>query len=416
MADNETPADDLRSLISASFDDSAAAATETAAPVKTAVETPVEKPEAAEAAAAKDAKRDRAADGKFVKKEGETEPEAKAADKEKPEAKDAKPEAKKEGETEPKADDKTAAVDDKGAPATWSASDKAMFALQSPEAKEFLVRRHKQMEADYTKKLAPLADLKKEFEPIAQMFAPHLDVLKAKGLSPASTIRAWANVETALANGKGIDVIRGMIDGYRIDKAALGRALGFTSTTADQPSTETAKAATDPASTAHQPIALPPELTQELQALRARLDAQDNEKRNNATSAARDREAKAESDITNFKSATNEKGELLHPYFEEVESAMLALAQGYVASKQPLPPLSELYENAVWANTSTRTAMQAAQRVADDAKRTEEARAKAASARRAGSSVTGAPGSGQASTPIRGEMSLREQLEEAAAE
>jgi hypothetical protein len=50
---------------------------------------------------------------------------------------------------------------------------------------------------------------------------------------------------------------------------------------------------------------------------------------------------------------------------------------------------------------------------AEQARQAEEARAKAASARKAGSSVTGAPGSGQASRSIRTEQSMREQLEEA---
>jgi hypothetical protein len=95
---------------------------------------------------------------------------------------------------------------------------------------------------------------------------------------------------------------------------------------------------------------------------------------------------------------------------------MIALASSYVASKQPIPPLADLYDTAVWANPSTRAALKAAEKATEETKRSEEARAKAASARRAGSSVTGAPGSGQATKPIRGELSLRESLEEAAAD
>ena len=273
------------------------------------------------------------------------------------------------------------------------------------------------MEADYTKKVGAVADLKKEFGPIEEMFKPHLEVLKGKGLTPASTIRAWANVETALANGRGVDVIAGMIKGYNIDKAALGKALGFTSTGAAEPSTDPKTAtATDPASTAHQPIALPPALEQELRDLRARIDARDNTDRQVQTNAAREREARVETDITNFKTATDEKGELKHPFYEEVEPAMIALAQSYVASKQPLPNLDQLYETAVWANPSTRAAILASQKQAEMTKQADEARAKAASARRASSSVTGAPGSGQSTRPVRSEISLREQLEEAAAE
>jgi hypothetical protein len=59
-------------------------------------------------------------------------------------------------------------------------------------------------------------------------------------------------------------------------------------------------------------------------------------------------------------------------------------------------PLDQLYETAVYANPATREKVLTAQRQQEEAKRVEEAKAKAASARKAGSSVTGAPGSGQA--------------------
>jgi len=412
MSDDKAPADDLRSILSASFDEAMTPATEApAADVKPAAADPVEP--AATEPEPKESDRARAKDGKFAKKE-ETEP--KADDKEKPEAKakDDKTEVKAE---EPKADDKqpdAKATDSKEPPANWSASDKAMFKLQPPDAQAFLLRRYKDMEAGFTKKSEALASLQKEFGPIDEMFKPHLETLKAKGLTPAATIRAWANVETALANGRGVDVIAGMIKGYNIDKAQLAQALGFTSTGTAQPATEPAK--TDQAAAGAQPIALPPELATELQQLRARLDAQDSEKRNATIRTAQEREAAVEADITKFKSEANEAGELKHPFYEEVEPAMVALASSYVASKQPIPPLAELYETAVWANPSTRAAMLASQKAAEQTRLAEEARAKAASARRAGSSVTGAPGSGQASAPIRGEQSLREQLEEAAAE
>lgn len=424
MAD-EKPTDDLRSILSASFDDAmtgtALSSGTVSVPKSDVAAASKTEAEPAKDSSDKDGSLARAEDGKFAKKEKDCEakPDAKADDKDNLADKDAtKTEAKPEGDdkatdksAEKKSEDKTDELLSK-----WSASDKAMFKLQSPEAQEFLLRRHKAMESDYTKKTAAVADLKKEFEPIQQMFASHLEVLKAKGLTPAATIRAWANVETALANGRGVDVIKGMIDGYGIDKAALGKALGFTSATAAEPSIDATKVAPDPSSAAHQPINLPPELVQELRDLRARLDAQENEKQTSQITAAREREAKVESDITNFKSAANEKGELLHPFYEEVEPVMVALAQSYVASKQPLPPLAELYETAVRANPSTYAALRAAERRAWEAERDEQARAKAASARRAGSSVTGAPGSGQATAPIRGEMTLREQLEEAAAQ
>ncbi len=101
--------------------------------------------------------RERGPDGKFLKKDGE-EPEPKAAEKPEAKAKDDKTEPK-EGE-EPKADDKTAepkaAADSKEPPANWSASDKAMFKLQPPEAQAFLLRRYKDMVPDSPRRVKPL--------------------------------------------------------------------------------------------------------------------------------------------------------------------------------------------------------------------------------------------------------------------
>lgn len=423
MADNEsTPSDDLRTLLSASFDESAkAAAPEPVVETKQIVADVEPKADPVEADP-KDGDRARGPDGKFLKKDEADAKAALASDKDSGKQEKAEATAKtgdtkdpaKAGEEADKPEAKPA--DSKGPPENWSASDKAMFKLQSAEAQDFLLRRHRQMEADYTKKLAPLADLKKEYEPVQQLFAPYVDVLKQKGLTPQTVIRRWADVETALANGKGIDIISGLVKGYGIDKAALGKALGFTSTPSGEPGTDPTKTADPAGGNTPQPIALPPELANELRDLRARLDAQEQTRQNAQAQAARDREAKVESDITNFKSAANPQGELLHPYYEEVEPAMIALASSYVASKQPIPALEELYETAVWANPSTRAALLASQKQAEQLKANEEARAKAASARRAASSVTGAPGSGQSSRPVRGELSLREQLAEAAAD
>jgi hypothetical protein len=411
MADNETPTDDLRTLLSASFDESAkAAAPEPVVEAKPVVAEVEPKADPVEIEP-KDGDRARGPDGKFLKKDDEKQ-EAKAEAKPKEEP---KPEVKAEEKQEDKPAEAKPA-DGKGAPENWSASDKAMFKLQSAEAQDFLLRRHKAMEADYTKKLAPLADLKKEYEPVQQLFAPHLDVLKQKGLTPQSVIRRWADVETALANGKGIDIISGLVKGYGIDKAALGKALGFTSTPAEQQSTDQTAGSTYTDPTAQLLERLEQKIAQSFAPKLAKIDQWEQAQQNERLTAAQQREAKVESDITNFKSAASPQGELLHPYYEEVEPAMVALASSYVASKQPIPPLAELYETAVWANPSTRAALLASQKQAEQLKANEEARAKAASARRAASSVTGAPGSGQSSRPVRAEISLREQLEEAAAD
>lgn len=426
MADNEQqPADDLRSLLAGAIDESAASAGAGAADAK-----PVPKADAdADASADKgDAKtsdaepksgddRPRGEDGKFVKKSDDDKKAEGAADDKKPDAKadesraDSKTDAEKDTKTEPKT------ADGKDAPSNWSASDKAMFKLQSPDAQAFLLKKVKELESGFTKKTEAIADLRKEFEPVQQLFAPHIDVLKQKGLSPQTVIKRWADVETGLATpGRNVDVVANIIKAYNVDKAALAKSLGFTSTPSGQASTDTLPAAGDQTGTdvsAQMLAALEEKIAKSFEPKLARIDQWETAQRNAAMNAEKARETAVETEISNFKSATNDKGELLHPYFDELEQDMLSLAQSYQASNRPLPKIGELYETAVWANPSTRTAMLATQKAAEQVRQAEEARSKSRQAQRAASSVTGAPGTGQASRPVRGELSLREQLEEA---
>lgn len=417
MPDDNAPADDLRSILSASFDD--AAKTAAPEPVAPKVEAEPAKVDAPADDVEKGETRERGPDGKFLKK-------AAAEDKPEPKADDKEPKA------EPKPDDKPAEgdgekkpteakPDGKEPPARWSPSAKAMFKLQTPEAQAFLLDRHADMEREFTKRNQEVVDLKKEYGPVQQMFAPHLEVLKQKGLTPQTVIQRWGDVETRLASGdpaKQIAIISGIIHGYGIDKAAVGRALGFTSTSPAPPSTDPADQ-TDPAAAPNEAqllAALEAKLAAQFAPKFARIDQFEQNERNRQNAVQQSREAEVETKITNFKSATDQSGELLHPFYDEVEPAMTALAQSYVAMKMPIPDLDHLYETAVQANPSTRQALLATQRAAQEAKSAAEARAKAASARKAGSSVTGAPGSAAPSRPLRGDLSLREQLEEAASD
>lgn len=406
------PADDLRSALASAIASHEADAPETNDGAKpTSAAKPAAAAEAqsepAEAEQAEGEKKARAEDGKFAK-----------ADKEKA-AEVEKPAAKPEGEPEKKP----------GAPdplARWSAADKQMFNGLPQQAKDFLLRRHTQMEGDYVKKTQAIAALKNEYEPIDAMFAPYRSIMQQRGFTPSSLIRAWANVEQKLVGGpdSAIEVVKGLVNGYRIPVDRLASALGF------RPAA-TNGAAVPPTADGQPPAAqqtlpqLPPELV-------ARLDGIEREiisRRNAEAAQFHSMRTAAEQGVVNqieeFKSATDASGNLLHPHFDDVEADMTMLANIAGANKQqPFPSLDELYERAVWANPSTRAALQAqdeerrtAQAQAAEKKRAEEARAKAAAARRAGSSVTGAPGTGQAPSGRRpSDLSLREQLEEAVAD
>lgn len=308
--------------------------------------------------------------------------------------------------------------------ASWTPAQRELFKKQSPEVQEFILGRHRAFEGDYTRKTMALANFRKDYEPVEQIFAPHRDVMRQKGLTPRSLIEAWTNVETKLARGEGVDVIKGLIQGYGIDRNQLASALGIT----------TRQAAQDPAQH-HQgngeqlpytidkngePIALPPAVMErlaKLDSIEQRLDQHEQFNQAIVNEGRSTRERRVMNTIESFKSATDENGNLKHPHFEDVEGRMATFAKGMLESGETLPPLDELYEMAVYANPSTRQSIRAAEMQAAEAKRSEEAKAKAAAARKAGSSVTGYPSAGQApGTTNNANRSLRDELMAAANE
>ncbi len=423
----QAPADNLRSSLAAAYAEQETRQDEARAPAKDAAESaPVIEAEADTGAApetdaaAEQAAADRARgpDGKFVKADAKATADktasAKAA------AKDPAATADPATQIDPAA---TAATTSRVAPERWTPAQKEMFARQTPEAQSFILDRHRALESDYTKKVTALANFRKDYEPVDQIFAPHREVMRQKGFTPQSLISAWANVEQRLAGGQGIDVIKGLIQGYNIDQRQLAQALGLGS------SQQTA----DPARQDQQqqdqqlpytidrngePIALPPvvmEKLQRLDALEGRLNQIDQFNQTIVNEGRSASERRVMNHIESFKSATDETGNLKHPHFDEIEDDMATIANGMLARGQTVPPLDELYERAVYANPTTRANLRAAEQQRAVAKAAEEARAKAAAARKAGSSVTGYPSAGQAPNAAHNaDRPLREEIRAAA--
>lgn len=345
---------------------------------------PAEEPEAK-------SERARGPDGKFVKAEGE-----------KPEA-EAKPEAEKTGQPV-----------GKEPPQQWREADKQLFRGLPDGAKDFLLRRHADMEADYTRKTQQIAELRRDYEPVAQIFAPHRDRMAQMGATPATLVQAWASVEQRLMQGDGVNVIRSLVDGYKIPREQIAAVLGIR---AQAPATMAGADQQPPEPVAQQPASLPPEIMQELQAHRAWI----NQEAQRQQYAAQQQHYQTATRITNeleqFKSATDSAGNLLHPHFADLEHDMAAMVHARRASGLADLPLPELYDHAAWANPSVRalliqqqTAAVTAQRAAEEQVQRQEVRAKAEKARRAGASVTAAPGGSSQTTARRGDDSIRSQL------
>jgi hypothetical protein len=390
----EQPTDDIRSALAAAI----------AASAPEAAEKPADAPDKPSAPKKGEAADDASADA------------ARAADEPLSEVKE--PEAADQADR-PENDEATKAAEATKAETSltgkWSAKDKETFKALPPEGRDLFLRRHKEMEGAFTRKTQEIAAFRKEYDPVHKLLEPWTDRMKARGYTPSSLITAWANVEKRLMDGDGVGVVAGLIKGYGLDMGKVAQALGLRPLPRQNGADGTQPAPVQNGDGTH--IQLPPELTQQLLSLQQRLDAQDRERADRQRFAETSAVQKAETELETFKSAQDDKGNLLHPHFDDLENDMLLLAQAAIAARKPLPALMTLYETAVWANPSTRKAKLAADQKAQQAKAADEARAKAAAAKKAASSVTGAPGAGHASASrTKGEPTLREQLLEAAAE
>lgn len=339
------------------------------------------------------------ATGRFAKKEGEGE----SAEKPQPETK---------VETKPTTEQKPAVTANATEPpAHWSADDKAFAKKLPAELQAEYIDRFKRFEAGFTPKLQRAAALEKDYGEVDNHFAPYAQQMAAQGWTKGSLIKAWADVELALAKDP-VAQIREIARHYKVDLNALaggGAAQSGTATLVD--TNGAAPQAADPAVKAlqEQLTALTQTVTGFTQAEQRRVQqAQDA-----ATQTTFN-------DIRAFAEAKGEDGKLSHPFFNDVVNDLIRLAQ-VERSAGRMPKLQDLYDTAVWANPQTRAqqiaanteqAKAQAKAEAEEAQRQRaaEAKAKAGAARRAGSSVTGAPsGSGQAAMP-KSKGSLRQDI------
>ena len=109
-------------------------------------------------------------------------------------------------------------------PSNWSDADKDLFKTLPDAARKFLLDRHRAMEADHTRKTQSIAELKREYEPVEEIFAPYREVMRQRGLTSRALIEGWADVERRLADGDGVNVIKGIVSGYNIDPARVADA------------------------------------------------------------------------------------------------------------------------------------------------------------------------------------------------
>ena len=308
------------------------------------------------------------------------------------------------------------------APQHWSAADKEKFNALPEAARGPFLDMYKRMEGAFTQRLQRSAQLERDYGELDRTIftAVQRDLIARQGATPTSIITAWANIERALDRTTNPsnpqlrhEIIARIIHNYGADPGEVAKILnrlrGFPEQQGDDGAPATGgpapNGATAPGPAAPQPApgGAPP-----ANGLEARLSALETDYN---TRVANERQAQTNEinrQIADFANANGADGNLLHPYFAEVEQDMAILAQ-LDRAQGGTPQLQDLYDRAVWARPSTREKLLGSQRDAEAKRAAEERKAKAEAAKRAAVSVSGAPGPGQA-PQTNPDRSLRDEI------
>lgn len=273
-------------------------------------------------------------------------------------------------------DEIEAVIEAMAAPEHWSQEQKEMFdqlgkgELDPLKAQEFLMDRHKSMEGDYTRKSQEAADIRKQyepFEPVVQMFEPYREQMKAANINEADYVQRLLTADQLLNENfeAGIQHLA-QAYGKDLNNLDFGNAAQYS-----------------------------PELMQlrnQVQGLQGQISKRDND---NTQAAINTRTQEIDTFIADES----------NQYANELMEDMVNLA---VAERQAgrEPNLKSLYDTAKWANPTVREKIQAAEKQSSDKSKTNEARAKANKAKKAGSSIRGTNTADTAAV-----LSLREELE-----
>ena len=206
------------------------------------------------------------------------------------------------------------------APQNWSAEDRAIFLKQQPEAQAFLLRRHKEMEADYTAKTQQASTAVNFVQSLTPIFTDPVIAgsLQQEGVAPAEAIRQWAAYHRAAMSPNMADrvkVLQVMAQRMQVDPAAAFPQSG------SQPVPGLTEAdMKDPAIRffAERDVKRANEVAELRQNIQRMNEATQTERQQAALQASR-------WSVDSFAEETGSDGKPLHPHFDRVLPQLLTL-------------------------------------------------------------------------------------------
>lgn len=232
-------------------------------------------------------------------------------------------------------------------PQHWSEQDRQIFAKQSPEAQEWLLRRHTEMERDYQSKAQANATAVQFTNALAPVFQDPTIAgsLQQTGLSPFDAITQWAAFHKRFYTDPA-GLLQELGQRAGLNPAANGQM--------SQPGQGPAVSEADLKDPTIRSFAdYLGKTFQDVQALRNELHQmrQQDADRQSAASVEASRWA-----IDNFAAEKDAQGNLMHPHFDAVLPQILDLLKA-----NPDRDFREAYETAVWMVPEIRSGLLAAQ-------------------------------------------------------
>ena len=211
------------------------------------------------------------------------------------------------------------------APENWTQDDREAFSSLDPVGRKVLLDQSKNLERGYNRKFQDMAGVAKEHEEIASLMQPFEAQLNSAGMDRLAGIRALVGAQQMLTQNpaQGLrqlisqygtkEILSSIASEYGLTEAATGQAEEYrteTEITADN-----------------------------------RISQLESTIRQTQLNSQQQRTNEVTNQITLFSTATDDKGSLLHPHFDQVKSAMGAIITGGMASN-----MDDAYTQAVRAN------------------------------------------------------------------
>ena len=261
-------------------------------------------------------------------------------------------------------------------PEHWSSADKDEFESLPDGARDFVLRRYKSMEGDYTEKTKAIAGDRARFEKLDHVLAPHREQFAQSGVDEAAAVAQLFQAQRYLQT-QPVEALRWLAQTAGVDLSQLGGSAA---------NEEDPDEWVDP----------------QVKQLQQRLNQQESYMASLQEQQARERETGFLQQIQGFQHQKSADGELSHPHMEAVMPQMTGLLQSRQATS-----LQDAYDKAIWMVPEIREKVLSSSKEQQTAEQTRRVKR----AKRAGREVKSESAPVEPNRP----MSLRETLQKAMA-